>query len=136
MTRWRYFFSRAKPEEIADAYDMLEYDLKMLRPRASSYKRQQEEEKVRLYKQELAERRRIEEAEEKVMLEEHEKVHKPKMYAMLDDAANTVEVNEERVKRYVESNIDKCSSCRKIHSDTLQAQREAERKQEEERLNR
>jgi len=52
MTRWRYFFSRAKPEEIADAYDMLEYDLKMLRPRASSYRRQQEEEKLRLYKQE------------------------------------------------------------------------------------
>jgi hypothetical protein len=28
MTRWRYFFSRAKPEEIADAYDMLEMTLR------------------------------------------------------------------------------------------------------------
>jgi|SRR5215211_911773 len=136
MTRWRYFFSHAKPEEIADSYDMLEYSLRMLRPRASMYKEEQEAEKMRLYRQERAEQRRIEEVEEKTMLEQHEKVHKPEMYAILDDAANALEVNEERAKKYVESNIAKCSSCRKIHYETLQAEREVERKQEQERLNR
>jgi hypothetical protein len=52
MTKWRRYFTYTKPEDIAADYDMLEYSLRMLRPRASRYKEQQEAEKLRLYKEE------------------------------------------------------------------------------------
>lgn len=131
--KWMHLLKYAKDQEILDLHDMLEYALKRTTWKAEKIRKEEDTKKLALYREQREIERQEWEAVQKAMQEEHDKVHKPKMYAILDDTANnsSQEANEERAKKYIQTNIDKCSSCRKIYDQMLKVERELELEQQQ-----